>query len=158
MNTDNVHAAGMVLLLLATIGVIAVGRKPLKKPSLQRVAVGIPAGVLTFLWFVMKFTFKCEVSSNPTYQSLLASLCLIAVIMWVRSPWLTIVSCIVILVTGYQLCSQYHYLVNKTGTYAYLNPLAGGGSNFPCPDPWSKNIKAKPLWHSSFTGIYQSEY
>lgn len=159
MQPDNIHAAGMVLLLLATINVILVShRSPLKGISWKRWIIAIPAGVSTFFVLPsdMDVQLKSQASSNPATQSLLTALCLIMVILFVRNKMIVIVSCTIILVAGYQLCSQYQRLVNKTGKYAYQDPLSNEFFNYPS-DSWSKGVRVKQLWHTSFTDIYKVE-
>ena len=160
MEPDELHGVGMILLLVATLGVTAVfGRKPQENLLWIRFVIAIPVGVITFFAIPMGMVvhLKSQASSNPAYQSLLTSLCLIIVIVFVRKKLMVIVSCIVILATGYQLCSQYQYLVNHTGKYAYTDPLSGELFNFPSPDSWSKGVRAKRLWHTSFTDIFKVE-
>ena len=106
MQPDNIHAAGMVLLLIATFGIILVfPRQPLNEITSKRFIIAIPAGVFTFFALPsgMIMHFKSQASSNPASQSLLASLCLIIVILFVRKKLIVMVSCAVILTTGYQL-------------------------------------------------------
>lgn len=158
MQPDNIHAAGMVLLFLATINVILVShRYPLKGISWKRWTFAIPAGIFTFFVLPsgMIVQLKSQASSNPATQSLLTALCLIMVILFVRNKMIVIISCAIIWVAGYQLCSQYQHLVNKTGKYAYQDPLSNEYFNYPS-DSWSKGIKAKRLWHTSFTDIYKA--
>ena len=160
MQPDNIHAAGMVLLLLATFGIISIfPRRPLNGISWRRLIIAIPVGVVTFfaLRSGMVVHFKSQASSDPASQTLLASLCLMMVILFVKNKMIVIASCAVILATGYQLCSQYQYLVTKNGMYAYSDPLSGEFFNYASPDSWAKGIRAKRLWHTSFTGIFKAE-
>lgn len=160
MEPDVIHVIGMILLLIATLGVAAVfGRKPLENLLWLRFIIAIPVGLITFFALPMGMIvhFKSQASSNPACQSLLTSLCLIIVILLVKNKSIVIVSCAVILVTGYQLCSQYQYLVTHTGKYAYSDPLSGEYFNYPSQDSWSKGVKVKRLWHTSFTDIFKVE-
>ncbi|QXE91220.1 hypothetical protein KP001_01375 [Geomonas subterranea] len=160
MKPDEIHVAGMILLLVATVGVTArFGRKTLKNVFWNRLLIAISAGVITFFALPMGMIvqLKSQASSNPAYQSLLTSLCLIIVILCIEKRIVAIISCLVILITGYKLCSQYQYIVNHTGKYAYADPLSGEFFNYPSYDSWSKGVSARPLWHTSFTGIYSVE-
>lgn len=160
MKPDELHAIGMFLLLAATLGVTAIFRQKVQKNILKlRLLIAIPVGVITFFALPMGIIvqLKSQASSNPACQSLLTSLCLIIVIMFVRNKSIVIVSCAVILATGYHLCSQYQFLVNQTGKYAYSDPLSGEHFNYPSQDSWSKGVRVKRLWHTSFTDIYKVE-
>lgn len=160
MEQDEILVTGMILLLVATLGVTAIfARKPLKNILWIRLSIAIPAGAITFFALPMGMIvhLKSQASSNPAYQSLLTSLCLMIVILFVRKKSIVIISCAIILVTGYQLCSQYQYLVTRTGKYAYSDPLSGVYFNYPSQDSWSKGVKVKRLWHTSFTDIFKVE-
>ncbi len=150
----------MILLLAATLGVTAIFRQKEQKNTLKlRSIIAIPVGIITFFALPMGMIvhLKSQASSNPACQSLLTSLCLIIVILFVRNKSIVLVSCVVILATGYQLCSQYQFIVNHTGKYAYSDPLSGEYFNYPSQDSWSKGVRVKRLWHSSFTDIYKVE-
>ena len=158
MEPDEIHVTGMILLLLATLGVTAVfGQKTLQNLLGLRLLVAIPIGVITFfaLPVGMIVQLKSQASSNPASQSLLTAVCLIIVILFIRKKVILLFSCVVILATGYQLCSQYQYIVNHTGKYAYSDPLSGEFFNYASQDSWSKGVRAKRLWHTSFTDIYK---
>lgn len=160
MEADELHAVGMLLLLAATLGVTAIFRQSEQNNILKlRSIIAIPAGVITFFVLPMGMIvqLKSQTSSNPAYQSLLTSLCLMIVILFVRKKSILIVSCTAILITGYLLCSQYQYLVTHTGKFAYSDPLSGEYFNYPSQDSWSKGVRGKRLWHTSFTGIYKVE-
>lgn len=160
MKPDELHAIGMILLLAATLGVTAIFRHKEQKNILKlRSIIAIPVGIITFFALPMGMIvhLKSQASSNPACQSLLTSLCLIIVILFVRNKSIVLVSCVVILATGYQLCSQYQFIVNHTGKYAYSDPLSGEYFNYPSQDSWSKGVRVKRLWHTSFTDIYKVE-
>jgi hypothetical protein len=160
MEPDELHAIGMILLLAATLGVTAIFRQKVQKNILKlRLFIAIPAGVITFFALPMGMIvhLKSQSSSNPACQSLITSLCLILVILFVRNNTVAIVSCVIILASGYQLCSQFQFLVNHTGKYAYSDPLSGEYFNYPSQDSWSKGVRVKQLWHTSFTDIYKVE-
>jgi hypothetical protein len=158
MQPDDILAVGMILLFLSTLVVIiAYGRRPLNTIVPRRLAMGIPAGFIAFS-MLNRYALSCEVTGLPTLQSLLASLCLVSIIFLVGNKWITISGSIVILIAGYQLCTQYNDLVNRAGSYAYIDPPSGLAYNYACPTPWSPSaIKAKPLWHSAFTDVYGAE-
>jgi len=160
MEADALHAIGMILLLAATLGMTSIFRQKEQKNILKlRSIIAIPAGVITYFALPMGMIvqLKSHASSNPAYQSLLTSLCLMIVILFVRKKSILIISCTAILVTGYLLCSQYQYLVTHTGKFAYSDPLSGEYFNYPSQDSWSKGVSAKRLWHTSFTDIYKVE-
>lgn len=160
MKPDELHAIGMILLLAATLGVTAIFRHKEQKNILKlRSIIAIPLGIITFFALPMGMIvhLKSQASSNPACQSLLTSLCLIIVILFVRNKSIVLVSCVVILATGYQLCSQYQFIVNHTGKYAYSDPLSGEYFNYPSQDSWSKGVRVKRLWHTAFTDIYKVE-
>lgn len=157
MQPDNLIATGMILLLFATVGVIAAfGKLPQNRISWQwRIICSLPTGFITFVILPLKFIYKCEESSIPSNQSLLAALCVMTVVIFIPQKWLATLCCLVALIAGYELCSQFHYIVNRTGSYAYKGQLNGLTYNYPCPDSWSKPVKTRSSWHSFFTGIYK---
>lgn len=161
MKPDDIHATGMILLLFTTIGVTAIfGQKPVKNNLCIRLLIAIPAGVITFFALPMGMIvhLKSQASSNPACQCLLTSVCLIIVILLINNRTIAIVSCTVILFTGYQLCSEYQFLVNNTGTYAYADPVSGKFFNNQGQDSWTGGVLARRLWHTTFTGIYKKEW
>src|SRR6266704_4523951 len=100
MEPDDIHAAGMILMFVATLGVTVVfGRKPQKNLLWLRLIIAISVGVITIFALPLNFIihFKSQASSNPVSQSLLASLCLIIVILFVRKQVIITACCVVIL-------------------------------------------------------------
>lgn len=159
MQPDNINAIGMILMLLATTGVIACfGRKPQNRISWEwRVICALPIGVITYLYLAVNFAYKCEVSSSTHSRGILTAYCIVLLIIFTPRKLFATIFCIIVFWSGYKLCSQFHFLVNKSGKYAYINSENGMMFNYACPDRWSGGVNAKKQWHSSFTGIYKVE-
>jgi hypothetical protein len=159
MQPDNFNAIGMILLLLGTLVVIAIAGKRPQGISLwlKRLFAAAFFGFIAYILTPARHVYMCDVQGLGTNQAMLAGLCILLIVIFVPKITLAAISCIIITFSGCSLCSQYHYLVNKTGSYAYIDPMSGQPYNYPCPDPWSKAIKAKRLWHSNITGIFKAE-
>jgi len=159
MQPDNINAIGMILLFLATLGAIAfLGRKPQNRISFEwRIICALAIGGISYFYLFAGFAYKCEVSSSTHSRSILTAFCIVLLIIFIPRKTLALLFCIIAFWSGLKLCSHFHFLVNKSGKYAYINPENGMVFNYACPDRWSSGVNAKKQWHSPFTGIYKVE-
>lgn len=156
MRPDNANAMGMILMFLSTLGIIYVFGKIREAFWGRRIGAALLAGLLILVFTSIGFVYKCILSSTTGYRSCWFSLCAMLIALFVPKRTIVIISCVVILFAGIKLNSHYTFLVNKTGTFAYLADN-GCTYNYTCPDESSGGVKAKALWHTILTEIYLVE-
>lgn len=145
----------MILMAVATLVVLFIfGKNPIKDPSIKkRIAAALVAGVVS-LMVLGTSTVRTYCIGFPEmgYQLVLAPICIILVIIFIKRKVVIIASCILLFYNGGRVGAEFYQTIRNSDEYIALDdkqrPVAKN-----CEEV-RPDVTALKLWHSWFTGIY----